>query len=420
MGVVVQKYGGTSVADADRIRNVAARVAQTVDAGNQVVVVVSAMGDTTDDLRELAAQMTDSPPPRELDMLLSAGERISMALLAMAMDTLGHQAESFTGSQAGIITDALHGRARISDIRPRRIQESLERGRIPIIAGFQGVSEETLDVTTLGRGASDATAVALAAVLGAKLCEIYTDVDGVLTADPRLVPEARKLHAVSYEEMLEMAATGARVLMTRSVEMARNHGVIVHVRSSFTSEDGTFIRKEDERMMEKAIISAVTHDSSEAKVTLQGVPDQPGVAAAVFRPLADRGVNVDMIVQNVSHDGRTDISFTVPREDFAEAMKAMEDVAEKVGATECNGDDDVARVSLVGAGMKSHPGVSADMFEVLSAAGVNIEMISTSAIRISIIIRRSDVAKAVKAVHEHFKLSDEVVLRAEHPTQDRA
>ncbi len=420
MGVVVQKYGGTSVADADRIRNVAGRVAQTVEAGNQVVVVVSAMGDTTDELRELASQMSESPPPRELDMLLSAGERISMALLAMAMDTLGHKAESFTGSQAGIITDALHGRARISDIRPRRIQESLERGRIPIIAGFQGVSEETLDVTTLGRGASDATAVALAAVLGAKLCEIYTDVDGVLTADPRIVADARKLHAVSYEEMLEMAATGARVLMTRSVEMARNHGVIVHVRSSFISDAGTFIMQEDERMMEKAIISAVTHDSSEAKVTLQGVPDQPGVAAAVFRPLADRGVNVDMIVQNVSHDGRTDISFTVPREDFAEAMKVMEDVSKLVGATECTGDDDVARVSLVGAGMKSHPGVSADMFEVLSAAGVNIEMISTSAIRISIIIRRADVEKAVKAVHEHFKLSDEVVLRAEHPEPDRA
>jgi aspartate kinase len=420
MGVVVQKYGGTSVADADRIRNVAGRIAQTVEDGNQVVVVVSAMGDTTDELRELASHMSETPPPRELDMLLSAGERISMALLAMAMDTLGHQAESFTGSQAGIITDALHGRARISDIRPRRIQESLERGRIPIIAGFQGVSEETLDVTTLGRGASDATAVALAAVLGAKLCEIYTDVDGVLTADPRLVPDARKLHAVSYEEMLEMAATGARVLMTRSVEMARNHGVIVHVRSSFTPEAGTFIREEDERMMEKAIISAVTHDSSEAKVTLQGVPDQPGVAAAVFRPLADRGVNVDMIVQNVSHDGRTDISFTVPREDLAEAMKAMEDVAQKVGATECNGDDDVARISLVGAGMKSHPGVSADMFEVLSAAGVNIEMISTSAIRISIIIRRADVETAVKAVHDHFKLSEEVVLRAEHPEEDRA
>jgi aspartate kinase len=418
MGVVVQKFGGTSVANAERIRTVASRVAQTVESGNRVVVVVSAMGDTTDELRELASQMSPNPPPRELDMLLSAGERISMALLAMAMDALGHHAESFTGSQAGIITDALHGRARISDIRPRRIQESLDRGRVPIIAGFQGVSEETLDVTTLGRGASDATAVALAATLGAELCEIFTDVDGVLTADPRIVPDARKLHAVSYEEMLEMAATGARVLFTRSVEMARNHGVMIHVRSSFTTEPGTFIREEDERMMEKAIISAVTHDSSEAKVTLQGVPDQPGVAAAVFRPLAERGVNVDMIVQNVSHDGRTDISFTVPREDLAEAMKAMNEVASKVGAAECTGDDDVARVSLVGAGMKSHPGVSADMFEVLAKAGVNIEMISTSAIRISIIIRRSDVETAVKAVHDHFKLSEEVVLRAVHPEEE--
>ncbi len=415
MSIVVQKYGGTSVADADRIRNVAARVVSTIDAGNQVVVVVSAMGDSTDELRALASQLSESPPPRELDMLLSAGERISMALLARAIDALGRSAESFTGSQAGIITDALHGRARIADIRPRRIVESLDKGRIPIIAGFQGVSEQTLDVTTLGRGASDATAVALASVLGADLCEIYTDVDGVFTADPRLVSEARKLHVVSYEEMLEMAATGARVLFTRSVEMARNHGVVVHVRSSFTSEPGTFIREEDERMMEKAIISAVTHDTSEAKVTLQGVPDKPGVAASVFRPLADRGVNVDMIVQNVSHDGRTDISFTVPRDDLAEAMKTMNEVAAQIGAAECVGDDDVARVSLVGAGMKAHPGVSADMFEVLSEAGVNIEMISTSAIRISIIIRRSDVEKAVRAIHERFRLSDEVVMRAEHP-----
>src|SRR5919109_983260 len=379
MGIIVQKFGGTSVGDAERIRRVARRVADTVGAGHQAVVVASAMGDTTDELRKLSSQISTNPPPRELDMLLSAGERISMALLAMAIHELGHDAESFTGSQAGIITDALHTRARIADIRPRRIIESL------------------------------------AAALGAELCEIYTDVDGVLTADPRIVPNARKLHAVSYEEMLEMAATGARVLMTRSVEMARNHGVVVHVRSSFTAEDGTFIREEDERMMEKAIISAVTHDSSEAKGTLQGVPDRPGVAAKVFRPLADHGVNVDMIVQNVSHDGRTDISFTVPREDLAEAMRTMKEVASDIGAAECVGDDDVARVSLVGAGMKAHPGVSADMFEVLADAGVNIEMISTSAIRISIIIRRSDVQTAVRAIHERFKLSEEVVLRAEHP-----
>jgi aspartate kinase len=419
MPIVVQKYGGTSVADAERIRNVAGRVVETIDAGHQVVVVVSAMGNSTNELRALASQISEAPPPRELDMLLSAGERISMALLAMAINALGRNAESFTGSQAGIITDTLHGKARISDIRPRRILESLEKGRVPIIAGFQGVSEETLDVTTLGRGASDATAVALAAVLGAELCEIYTDVDGVFTADPRLVPDARKLHAVSYEEMLEMAATGARVLFTRSVEMARNHGVVVHVRSSFAAETGTFILQEDVRMMEKAIISAVTHDTSEAKVTLQGVPDRPGVAAAIFRPLAERGVNVDMIVQNVSHDGRTDVSFTVPREDLEDAMKVMGEVAAQVGATACAGDDGVARVSLVGAGMKAHPGVSAEMFEVLAEAGVNIEMISTSAIRISIIIRRSDVEKAVNAIHEHFKLSEEVVLRAQHPEPEQ-
>lgn len=418
MSIVVQKFGGTSVADAERIRNVAKRVVQTVKSGNQVVVVVSAMGDTTDELRALASQISADPPPRELDMLLSAGERISMALLAMAIDTLGHLAESFTGSQAGIITDALHGKARIADIRPRRIVESLDKGRVPIIAGFQGVSQETLDVTTLGPGASDATAVALAVALGAELCEIYTDVEGVFTADPHLVPEARKLHAVSYEEMLEMAATGARVLFTRSVEMARNHGVVVHVRSSFSSEPGTFVTGEDERMMEKAIISAVTHDTTEAKVTLQGVPDRPGVAAAVARTLADHEVNVDMIVQNVSHDGRTDISFTVPREDLDEAMRAMKEVAARVGAEGCTSDDDVARVSLVGAGMKAHPGVSADMFEALADADVNIEMISTSAIRISCIIRRPDVDKAVRAIHDRFKLSEEVILRAEHPESE--
>jgi aspartate kinase len=418
MGIVVQKFGGTSVADADRIRSVAKRVVQTVEAGNRVVVVVSAMGDTTGDLRRLASEISDRPPPRELDMLLSSGERISVALLAMAIDALGMRAESFTGSQAGIITDALHGKARISDVRPNRITQSLERGFVPIIAGFQGVAEETLDITTLGPGASDLTAIALGAALAAELCEIYTDVDGVYTADPRLVPDARKLHAVSYEEMLEMAATGARVLQSRSVELARGRSVMVHVRSSFTYEEGTFIRPEDERMMEKAIISAVTHDTSEAKVTLTGVPDQPGVAASVFRPLAQRGANVDMIVQNVSHDGRTDISFTVPREDLDRAMEAVEEIAAKVGAAGYSRDDDIARVSLIGAGMKTHPGVTADMFEALADAGVNIEMISTSAIRISCIIRQGDVATAVRAIHARFRLSDEVVMRAEHPEHE--
>jgi len=418
MSVVVQKFGGSSVADADRIRSVARRVMQTVESGHRVVVVVSAMGDTTDDLRRMALLISDRPQPRELDMLLSSGERISMALLAMAIDALGIRAESFTGSQAGIITNALHGKARIADVRPNRITHSLERGFVPIIAGFQGVAEETLDVTTLGPGASDLTAIALAAALNAEWCEIYTDVDGVHTADPRLVPDARKLHAVSYEEMLEMAATGARVLQARSVELARSREVMIHVRSSFRDDEGTFIRKEDERMMEKAILSAVTHDATEAKVTLLGVPDRPGVAAAVFRPLADEGANVDMIVQNVSQDGRTDISFTVPRQDLATATETIERVAAAVGAAGYTRDEDIARVSLIGAGMRSHPGVAADMFEALAKAGVNIEMISTSAIRISCIIREADVETAVRAIHDRFKLSDEVVLRAEHPERE--
>ncbi len=418
MKILVQKFGGTSVADAERIRNVAERVVKASEQGYQVVVTVSAMGDTTDGLRKLAAEITDRPPPRELDMLLSSGERISVALLAMAIDRLGHRAESFTGSQAGIITDALHGKARIAEIRPRRIKESLERGCIPIVAGFQGVSTETLDVTTLGRGASDLTAIAMAAALEAEICEIYTDVDGVYTADPRIVPDARKLHVVSFEEMLEMAATGAKVLQARSVELARNQNVMVHVRSSFKAAGGTFVRKEDERMMEKAIISAVTHDGSESKVTLLGVPDQPGVAASIFRPLADRGVNVDMIVQNVSQSGRTDISFTVPRDDLATAVAVTEDVAGRVGAAGVSSDEGIARVSLVGAGMKSHPGVSADMFEALSTAGVNIEMISTSAIRISCIVRQEQVKTAVQAVHDRFRLSEEVVYRAEHPQSE--
>src|SRR5918992_4688352 len=316
MALVVQKYGGTSVGDASRIRRVAERVVASRAAGNEVVVVVSAMGDSTDDLIALARRGSPDPPPREMDMLLTAGERISMSLLAMAIADLGVTAKSFTGSQAGIITDTLHGKARILDVRAGRISEALAEGNVVIVAGFQGVSTSR-DVTTLGRGGSDTTAVALAAALGAEVCEIYTDVDGVYTADPRLCPQARKLHAVSYEEMLEMAATGARVLQARSVELARNQRVLVHVRSSFVDADGTFIREEDERMMEKAIISAVTHDASEAKVTLVAVPDRPGVAAAVFRPLADLGANVDMIVQNVSHDGRTDISFTLPRDDLA-------------------------------------------------------------------------------------------------------
>ncbi|HJR18367.1 MAG TPA: aspartate kinase [Actinomycetota bacterium] len=413
MAVIVQKFGGTSVGSAERIRAVARRVVETRIDGYDVVVVVSAMGDTTDDLVRLASDITPLPPPRELDMLLTAGERISMALLAMAIHSLGHDAVSFTGSQAGIITSSEHGRAKIIDVRAARIQEALGLGKVVIVAGFQGVST-TSDVTTLGRGGSDTTAVALAAAVGAEACEIYTDVDGVHTADPRIVPDARVLHAVSYEEMLEMAASGARVLQLRSVEYARNHDVLVRVRSSFNETTGTWIREEDERM-EKAIISGVTHDVSEAKLTIQDVPDRPGIAARVFQRMADEGVNVDMIVQNVSTDGTTDISFTVPREDGLRAKNSIDAELREIGAADVTYDEGIGKVSLVGAGMKSHPGVAATMFAALADAGVNIEMISTSSIRISVVVREADVVKAVRAVHDRFSLSDEVILRERHP-----
>ena len=412
MALIVQKYGGTSVADAPRIRHVADRVVATKQAGDDVVVVVSAMGDSTDDLIALARRVSTDPPPRELDMLLTAGERISMALLAMAIADRGVTAKSFTGSQAGIITDTLHGKARILDVRAGRISEALSQGHVVIVAGFQGVSTDH-DVTTLGRGGSDTTAVALAAALDAMTCEIYTDVDGVYTADPRLVPEARKLHVVSYEEMLELAACGARVLMLRCVEYARRYGIPVHVRSSFTDAPGTWVREEDERM-EKAIISGVPHDTSEAKVTIIRVPDRPGIAARIMRGIAEHGVNVDMIVQNVSHNGTTDISFTVPKSDLAGAMVVLEKLASEVGAAEVVADSDIAKVSLVGAGMKSSPGVAAGMFEALANAGVNIEMISTSTIRISCVVRSADVATAVRAIHDRFHLSDEAEFRHEH------
>jgi aspartate kinase len=412
MALIVQKYGGTSVADAPRIRHVADRVVATKLAGNDVVVVVSAMGESTDDLIALAHRVSSDPPPRELDMLLTAGERISMSLLAMAIADRGVTAKSFTGSQAGIITDTLHGKARILDVRAGRISEALAQGHVVIVAGFQGVSTDH-DVTTLGRGGSDTTAVALAAALGASTCEIYTDVDGVYTADPRLVPQARKLHVVSYEEMLEMAATGARVLMLRCVEYARRYGIPLHVRSSFTQAAGTWVRKEDERM-EKAIISGVPHDTSEAKVTIVRVPDRPGIAARIMRGIAEHGVNVDMIVQNVSHGGNTDISFTVPKTDLSGAMVVLEKLASEIGAEEVVADSDIAKVSLVGAGMKSSPGVAAAMFEALADAGVNIEMISTSTIRISCVIRSFDVATAVRAIHDRFHLSDEAEFRQDH------
>jgi aspartate kinase len=413
MALVVQKFGGTSVADAQRIKLVARRVVAAADAGQRVCVVVSAMGDTTDGLVSLAAQISPTPHARELDMLLTAGERISMALLSMAIIELGHEAISFTGSQAGIVTDTSHGRARIVEVRARRVLEALDAGKIVIVAGFQGVSTD-YDVTTLGRGGSDTTAVALAAALEADVCEIYTDVEGVFSADPRMVPGARRLHAVSWEEMLELAASGAKVLMLRSVEYARNYGVLVHVRSSFSEEEGTWVREEDERM-EQAIIAGVAHDTSEAKVTIVAVPDQPGVAARVFRPLADEGVNIDMIVQNVSEHGRTDISFTLPKEDLKRARATVEAAAKAVGAEGIRTDEDIAKVSLVGAGMKTHPGVAADMFDALSELGINIDIISTSSIRISCVVASSEVERAVRAIHDRLQLAQDAIIREQHP-----
>jgi aspartate kinase len=412
MSVIVQKYGGTSVGDAERIRVVAGRVVAARKAGHNVVVVVSAMGHQTDELMAMAHLLSVTPNARELDLLLTAGERIAMSLLAIAINDAGYAAASYTGSQAGIITDTSHGQAKIIDIRPGRIVESLGRGNIVIVAGFQGVST-AYDVTTLGRGGSDTTAVALAAALDAEFCEIYTDVPGVFTADPRVVPDARKLHAVSYEEMLELSASGAKVLQLRSVEYARNYRVKVHVRSSFTDETGTWVTEEDERM-EKAIISGVAADDSEAKVTVEDVPDRPGVAATIFRALADEGVNVDMIVQNVSHGARTDVSFTAPKQDLPIIGPVVERVVKEVGAAGFVLDDGIAKVSLVGAGMKTNPGVAAAMFEALSNEGVNIEMISTSSIRVSCVIRATDADRAVRAIHARFSLPDEAAGREDH------
>ncbi|MGZ4610050.1 MAG: aspartate kinase [Actinomycetes bacterium] len=414
MGLVVQKYGGSSVADAEGIKRVAKRIVDTRRAGNEVVVVVSAMGDTTDDLRDLAQQVSPLPPPRELDMLLTAGERISMALLAMAIATLGHQARSYTGSQAGVITDSAHGKARIIDITPGRIRDALDTGAIVIVAGFQGVSQDTKEITTLGRGASDTTAVALGAALGASVCEIYTDVDGVFSADPRIVPNARRLPRITYEEMLEMAACGAKVLHLRCVEYARRYGIPVHVRSSFSTREGTWVsdapagtdQSEGDEPMEQAIISGVAHDRSEAKITVVGVPDKPGEAAAIFRAVSEAEINIDMIVQNISAaaTGRTDISFTLPKTDGQTGMEALHRIREQVGFEDLLYDDQVGKVSLIGAGMRSHPGVSATFFGALADAGVNIEMISTSEIRISVVVRGEDVDSAVTAVHTAFDL----------------
>jgi len=404
MGLVVQKFGGTSVATPERIREVAAHIVATRRAGNDVVVVVSAMGTTTNDLEKLAFDVVANPSAREMDMLLTAGERISMALLCMAIIDQGEEAVSFTGSQAGILTDTDHMRARILEVRANRIREALENGVIAVVAGFQGVSTNS-DITTLGRGGSDTTAVALAAALKAEFCEIYTDVDGVFTADPRLVVNARRLDRLSYEEMLDLSATGGRVLALRSVEFARNYAVPVHVRSSFTWKPGTWIREEG-MSMEQAIISGVTHDDSEAKVTVVGVPDRPGIAATVFRALADAQVNVDMIVQNVSTQGHTDISFTVPSDNLANARSVIERLVKDVEAAGFSSDENVGRVSLVGAGMKTNPGVAATMFETLANAGVNIEMISTSSIRISCVVAAGDLEKAVLVLHEAFALDE--------------
>ncbi len=412
MGVVVQKYGGSSVADADGMKRVAQRIVETRRQGHDVCVVVSAMGDTTDELIALAEQVSPLPPAREMDMLLTAGERISMALVAMAIANLGFQARSFTGSQAGVITDAAHGKAKIIDVTPGRIQAALQEGAIAIVAGFQGVSTETKDITTLGRGGSDTTAVALAAALRADSCEIFTDVDGIFTADPRIVPTARQIPRISYEEMLEMAACGAKVLHVRCVEYARRHDMPIHVRSSFSTRDGTWVVDNPEGTgMEQPIISAVAHDRSEAKITVVGVPDKIGQAARIFEAVADAQINVDMIVQNISaaSTARTDISFTLPRSDGAQAMTALVRLKDEVGYDQLLYDDRIGKVSLVGAGMRSHPGVTARFFSAIAESGVNIEMISTSEIRISVIVDQNGVDAAVAAAHRAFDLGGEEI-----------
>ena len=404
MPIVVQKYGGTSVGDTDRISVIADRIVRAREQGQDVVVVVSAMGRTTDDLLEKASDITSTPEPRELDMLLTAGERIAMSLVAIAVNARGCRAASYTGSQAGIITDTQHGKARIVEIRPQRIKESLDAGNVVILAGFQGLSTE-YDITTLGRGGSDTTAVAMAAALGAEVCEIYTDVDGVFTADPRTHPEARKIDRISYEEMLELAAAGARVLQLRCVEYARRHGVRIHVRNSLGEQPGTWVDEEESTaMLESALIRGVALDVEEAKVTLDEVPDRPGIAAAIFKAVAAEGIHVDMIVQNISHDGRTDLSFTIPRADVPRVNAVLEGIVADVGALRFETDDAIAKLSLVGAGIKSNPGVAADMFDALAAEGINIEMISTSSIRISCVIRAEDGERAVRAVHQRFGL----------------
>ena len=407
MSLIVQKYGGSSVADAESIKRVAKRIVQTRKAGNDVVVVVSAMGDTTDELLDLAGQVTPLPEPRELDMLLTAGERISMALLAMTIKGMGIDARSFTGSQAGMITDAQHGAARIVDVTPVRLQEALDEGAIAIVAGFQGFSRETMDITTLGRGGSDTTAVALAAALGAEVCEIYTDVDGVFTADPRVVKKATKIDRITSEEMLELAAAGSKVLYIRAVEYARRHGVTIHVRSSFTNNPGTYVyNPKDGETVEEPIIAGVAADLNEAKITIVGVPDIPGKAAEIFTLVATTGANIDMIVQNVSAaaTGRTDISFTLPKAEGLRVMQALETQKDRIGFATLQFDDQIGKLALVGAGMRTNAGVSAKLFTALYEAGINIEMISTSEIRISVVTRADTINDAVRVVHTAFGL----------------
>ncbi len=417
VALVVQKYGGSSVDSAERIKRVAERIVDTRKAGNDVVVVVSAMGDTTDNLLALATEVSPVPPPRELDMLLTSGERISNALVAMAIDSLGAKARSFTGSQAGVITTSVHGKARIIDVTPGRIRKALDAGDIALVAGFQGVSQDTKDITTLGRGGSDTTAVALAAALNADVCEIYTDVDGVYSADPRIVPTARRLDAITYEEMLEMAASGAKVLMLRCVEYARRYNVPVHVRSSYSDKPGTTVTGSMEDIpMEQALLTGVAHDRSEAKVTVTEIPDQPGEAAKIFRAIADAEIDIDMVVQNISGaaDGRTDITFTCPKADGPRAVAALEGRRAEIGFSKIVYNDHVGKVSLIGAGMRSHPGVTATFCEALAEAGVNIDIITTSEIRISVLVRDVELDDAVRALHEAFELNgdEEAVVYA--------
>ena len=418
MGLIVAKFGGSSVADAAGILRVAKRIADTKRAGNEVVVVVSAMGDTTDDLIDLAKQVSPNPPGRELDMLLTAGERISMAVLAMAINDLGFEARSYTGSQAGLITDSTHGKARIVDVTPGRIQEALRENAIPIVAGFQGVSQDTKDITTLGRGGSDLTAVALAAALYADVCDIYTDVDGIFSADPRIAPRARQVPRITYDEMMELAAAGAKVLHLRCVEYAKRFDLPIHVRSSFSDKEGTFVIADlnDQSklkklskvgaIMEQPIIAGVAHDLGDAKITVVGVPDRPGMAAAIFQAVADAGINMDMIVQNVSvhESGATDVTFTCPRADATKAELALRRIEKEVNFKDIDTDENIGKISLVGAGMRSHPGVSATFFKAIADAGVNVEMISTSEIRISVVTRADDAEKAVTAIHTAFGL----------------